>query len=461
MKKNAGLICYLSLFLIVEFIFGYFILETRSIFLEKTVQTGQYLAQSYVEKIETRLEEYIFSVELAGQYLEEMNDAGADDGALQQWLKSYSVKIEKKFGDNTLDFYTVLDHTLIGANPWAGDDSYDYRSKSWYYEAVRAEAGTIVFSDLYQDAVTGQDVFTISTALTSSENVVALDVYLSNEDWLGFSDLPEDYGIFLYGSQATLAYSMGRSCLMDFPEEEYAALQEDRESDTIHYKKAVGEDYNLYLCALDNGWSVIVAIPSENLVSQEHVFLMDVGLRLNILNVVIVIVFLIKNELSKKKHNLDTLTGLLNKSYFMKCTRKKLKKSDGVLLMIDLDNFKQLNDNYGHDCGDRVLQQVAALLDSCFRKTDYIGRFGGDEFIVYVDAPLSDRVLDAKAQELMEKIGALARQYPRSSLSVSIGGSRCKKGDKYSEVFKRADKSLYSVKGRGKSGYAMYAKTES
>ena len=72
MKKTVGLICYISVFLIVEFLFGYFILETRRIFLDKTAQTGQFLAQSYVEKIDTQLSDYVFSVELAGQYHQEM-----------------------------------------------------------------------------------------------------------------------------------------------------------------------------------------------------------------------------------------------------------------------------------------------------------------------------------------------------------------------------------------------------
>lgn len=95
MKKTVGLICYISVFLIVEFLFGYFILETRRIFLEKTAQTGQFLAQSYVEKIDTQLSDYVFSVELAGQYLQEMNAAGASNEEMQQWMKSYCDKIRE------------------------------------------------------------------------------------------------------------------------------------------------------------------------------------------------------------------------------------------------------------------------------------------------------------------------------------------------------------------------------
>lgn len=458
MKRNMGLICYISVFLIVEFLFGYFILETRRIFLDKTAQTGQFLAQSYVEKIDIQLDDYVFSVELAGQYLRDMNAADASNEELQQWLKEYCDKIQVKFGSNVMDYYAVIDDTLVAANAWDGASTYDYTEKSWYYDVADAEPGTVVFSDLYKDVVTGQYVFTISHSFDDSRDVIALDVYLSSGDWIGFTELPEDYSIFLYDTQNMLAYAMGRPYLIDLPASEYMELDCPAGTHSIQYQQAEAENYNLYLSCLNNGWKVVVAIPSENLVSSRHMFLMDVGLRLNILNVAIVMIFLIKNELSKKKHNQDVLTGLLNKSYFTKCVRRKMRKSEGVLLVIDLDNFKSINDNYGHDNGDLVLRQVASLLEHTFRKTDYIGRFGGDEFIVYVDCELPDSILRLKSQELIHQIGKLSQQYPLGALSVSIGGCRSVKGDKYADVFKRADEALYTVKGHGKSGYAMSEK---
>lgn len=459
MKKTVGLICYISVFLIVEFLFGYFILETRRIFLEKTAQTGQFLAQSYVEKIDTQLSDYVFSVELAGQYLQEMNAAGASNEEMQQWMKSYCDKIAEKFGENVLDYYAVINGTLVAANPWSGDSSYAYETKSWYYSIVDAAPGTVVFSDLYTDVVTGQNVFTISHSFDASHNVLALDVYLTSGDWMGFTELPQDYGIFLYDTQGVLAYSMGQTqLLLDIPQTDYQHVGCPAGVHDIQYQQAAAENYNLYLSCLGNGWRVVVAIPSENLVSSKHMFLMDVGLRLNILNVAIVIIFLIKNELSKKKHNQDVLTGLLNKSYFTKCVRRKMRKGDGVLLVLDLDNFKSINDSYGHDSGDQVLRQVASLLERTFRKTDYIGRFGGDEFVVYVDCELPDSILERKAQDLIQQIGRLSREYPLGALSVSIGGCRNVRGDKYADVFKRADEALYTVKGHGKSSYAMSGK---
>ena len=95
-------------------------------------------------------------------------------------------------------------------------------------------------------------------------------------------------------------------------------------------------------------------------------------------------------------------------------------------------------------------------MQNSFRKTDCIGRFGGDEFVVYIDEVLSDEIIHAKLQEVIPQVSVLSEQYPLSNLSISIGGCNCPKGDKYSEVFKRADKALYKVKNTGKCGFAIH-----
>lgn len=95
-------------------------------------------------------------------------------------------------------------------------------------------------------------------------------------------------------------------------------------------------------------------------------------------------------------------------------------------------------------------------MQNSFRKTDCIGRFGGDEFVVYIDEVLSDEIIHAKLQEVIRQVSVLSEQYPLSNLSISIGGCNCQKGDKYSEVFKRADKALYEVKNTGKCGFAIH-----
>lgn len=451
LKKRLGIISYIAVFLVVEMVFGYFILESRNLFLENSIRHGGYLAQAQMEKIETQMQGYAFAVELAGKYLDEMVDNHMSAEQMQQWMKSYSEKITDWFGNNVLDIYAVLDGKIIAANPWEGDDNYDFASKSWYSDAVSAEQGTIVFSDLYKDAITSQNVFTMSLALSDPDNVVAIDVYLTSENWMGLSELADGYGLLVYDPHQTLAYSIGHIDLSTFQED----ILVNTSHEVSHYAGAVKEDYNLYVCKLSSGWSVVIAIPRENLISQKHMLLMNLGLGLNVLNMVITTMLLVRHLRNSRYLRQDTLTGLLNRSYLMKQIRRRLKRSNGTLLIVDLDNFKQVNDNYGHDHGDLVLIQVAKMLQNCFRKTDCIGRFGGDEFIIYVDESLTDDVLNDKVQEVLRQVTVLSQQYPLSNLTISIGGCRCGKGDKYNEVFKRADEALYEVKNSGKCGFAM------
>ena len=451
LKKRIGLILYITVFLVLEVVFGYFLLESRSLFMESTIRDGSYLAQTQVEKIETRRNDYAFAVTLAGKYLDEMVDTNTPNAEIGQWMKSYCDKVADRFGGNVLDLYAVLDGKIVAANPWEGDDSYDYAAKSWYSDAVAATPGTIVFSDLYTDAITGRDVFTMSLALADTGDVAAIDVHLTSENWMDFSELPDGYGLLVYDPHLTLAYSIGDTHLITLQEN---MLSSDS-GEVTHYVGDVKKDYNIYVSKLSSGWSVGVAIPDENVVSANRMLLMNLGLGLNVLNMLIVIVFLVQNVRNSKQLREDTLTGLSNRSYIMKQMRNRLKRSNGTLLLIDLDNFKEVNDNYGHDHGDLVLMRVAEVLQSCFRKTDCIGRLGGDEFVIYVDASLADDILNNKVEEVVRQVSALSQQYPSSNLSISVGGCRCKKGDKYSEVLKHADEALYQVKKSGKCGFVM------
>ena len=450
-RKKLGLILYVTVFLVLEVVFGYFLLESRSLFVESTIRDGSYLAQTQVEKTESRMNDYAFAVTLAGKYLDEMVDAHTPDTEIEKWMKSYCDKVADRFGGNVLDLYAVLDGKIVAVNPWEGDDSYDYASKSWYADAVAATPGTIVFSDLYTDAITGRDVFTMSLAIGDTGDVVAIDVHLTSENWMDFSELPDGYGLLVYDPHLTLAYSIGDTHLISLQED----MLNNDSGEVTHYVGDVKKDYNLYVSKLSSGWSVGVAIPDENVVSANRMLLMNLGLGLNVLNMLIVIVFLIQNVRNSKQLREDTLTGLSNRSYIMKQMRNRLKRSNGTLLLVDLDNFKEVNDNYGHDHGDLVLMRVAEVLQGCFRKTDCIGRLGGDEFVIYVDASLADDILNNKVEEVVRQVSALSEQYPSSNLSISVGGCRCKKGDKYSEVFKHADEALYQVKKSGKCGFVM------
>lgn len=151
----------------------------------------------------------------------------------------------------------------------------------------------------------------------------------------------------------------------------------------------------------------------------------------------------------------DTLTGLLNRRGIEKGMSDSFNaciasKEPFVLLMIDLDNFKQLNDANGHAYGDRVLVNVAKLMRSITRDTDKLGRLGGDEFVIALPA-CPERRAEQMAEALIRSATRLTPDNKTSiALSFSIGISSRKDTDlTYQSVLERADKAAYEVKRAG------------
>ncbi len=161
----------------------------------------------------------------------------------------------------------------------------------------------------------------------------------------------------------------------------------------------------------------------------------------------------------------DKLTGLLNKISVNEYIKKIINENNGALLIIDMDNFKLVNDLYGHEAGDRILVSFSTILKHHFRSHDIIGRIGGDEFIAFLKDMKDRDVLKRVAQGLNTKLHDAAlnvlgddMQIP---LGVSVGAIITQKGAVYSEAFKKADKSLYAVKQNGKHGCSVYIEEDS
>lgn len=153
----------------------------------------------------------------------------------------------------------------------------------------------------------------------------------------------------------------------------------------------------------------------------------------------------------------DQLTGLYNRSGFERCTEEFLNRENpcGVLVLFDLDNFKKINDSEGHPEGDRILVRFGECLRSCFRKSDYIGRLGGDEFTVLMPNPVERGMLEQKFRDLLTQIhSALGIYYERDRVSVSIGAVPVDGEIKsYEGLYRCADTALYIAKYLGKDQF--------
>ncbi len=158
----------------------------------------------------------------------------------------------------------------------------------------------------------------------------------------------------------------------------------------------------------------------------------------------------------------DALTRLLNKASAQQAISAYLSHrqpdSLAAMLVMDLDNFKAINDSQGHFYGDAVLTQVGTTLRSLFRAQDVVGRSGGDEFMILLkDIPSQGLVRD-RCKLLVETFHTQLQQLaPGLPVSVSVGAALAPiHGDSYSDLYRYADQALYSAKRRGKNQYAIF-----
>lgn len=152
----------------------------------------------------------------------------------------------------------------------------------------------------------------------------------------------------------------------------------------------------------------------------------------------------------------DELTGVYNRAGY-DLLLSGLDLNSTYMLIIDVDDFKTINDTYGHETGDRILVKVAQTLSCYFRSDDYICRIGGDEFVVLmVHADENqNRLIESKLSQINIEL-ANDNDSP-AKVSVSVGISHGKDAKDVSFLFKHADEALYETKRRGKSGYTFYS----
>ena len=186
-----------------------------------------------------------------------------------------------------------------------------------------------------------------------------------------------------------------------------------------------------------------------------------VGIFLNIIaNSLRIKEFVLAREIIVQKDT-DELTGLKNKSALTKEINDFLADSltdKGIMFMLDIDSFKSINDNYGHDVGDRVISQLGTFLGSIFVTNEIAGRFGGDEFIVFVKDTNSIDAVNNIAKEIITGAAKnVVLPDNKQTISVSIGVAIYSGLEtNYSELFKKADIALYKAKANPEKRYCIY-----
>ena len=157
----------------------------------------------------------------------------------------------------------------------------------------------------------------------------------------------------------------------------------------------------------------------------------------------------------------DPLTNLANRRYFTECAqaafeRAAITRAPMLLMLIDVDYFKEINDGHGHAAGDAVLREVARRLKSSVRKSDLVARLGGDEFVILcddVDATFAAEGLAAKVVASMTP--SVALDAARLQVTLSVGAALCRDPESLDALMQKADEALYEAKEAGRACYRL------
>lgn len=265
--KKTSLIIKLSMFFIIGILVTYAIFLTRDKLMKNANEMGMLLAESYAYEEENRIDFYTILLGLEEKYLIERMENQEDEGSIQEWMTSFSSNLNKNLGTDIIDPYAVINGKIIGANPWEGDESYDYEKSIWYQEALEAK-GEAIYTDVYEDVITGKQVITLAKSLGNTNNVLAFDITLEKfHAHQNKADLPDGSYFFLFDSHNNVLYSSQKIDVDSDKTIEYLKdLAGQARSGEMHSYDSTVTDINgnksgIYFYSLNNGWMSVITIP--------------------------------------------------------------------------------------------------------------------------------------------------------------------------------------------------------
>lgn len=472
-KKRKRLIILYLMFCIFIVVFAYFHLS--KIARDYNTQHMELITGLYAEKMSGAME-YMQSYAAEDAKLIEVMDQVEPEIILEH--------LQSRLGETVFfDIGLLLnDHQILGSE-CAIDD---IKKKNLDQTAFDAESSFI--SEPYQSSKAGTMIMTVFVPVNNSEQINSLYVSIMIEDLrqLGVSELlrgkievlllkanSENYITCISTTSDTAGdwnnlllqqkyykYYNGYS-YSQWLKEMRAGNNAGRFSARIRDK-----DYTISYQSIPSmpGWYAIVQLANEDIADITRQFSVwgiiygSVLIGLTVLYMLTIVIL----ERKDKKHYMglsttDMLTGILNRSAFHRALEEEIRRNTpGVLIFIDVDDFKKYNDTYGHQNGDLCLVHFANTMKACFPQGTIIGRYGGDEFIAYLKSVTAKEV--RQYMEVFQKRVAHL-QLPTGEkihMSASAGGAAfSEQGDDYVSLCRRADVMLYDVKRNGKADFKM------
>ena len=251
------------------------------------------------------------------------------------------------------------------------------------------------------------------------------------------------------------------------------SLREGDEFDAVNYTLN-GIDYTQVFKRIDYmpGWNVVVRMPSHSLASMMKPILISIiAFAIVIIGIALALIWYFHEKESEEKEvfeklsTYDPLTQIMNRRAFDEKAQSLMEKTGRgkfAFMFVDIDYFKQVNDRFGHEAGDRLLTEFSIALRNIFGKCGLAARYGGDEFVVLVKDKSKNEV-NRMVEELRTTLGRIIIDDPQSygmdrfNVQFSAGIASFPDDAKtFSQLLRCADDALYKVKEAGRNGYRWY-----
>ncbi len=465
----AGLKLMCSVMLIVLPVFILLFVLVRQEVLELSKEKLALQSQSGAKAVGVWAERILGELDI---YKDMIEQVGMDDPRVFELMgTSYPSHEAYPYGL----YWGDREKNYFDSSGWIPEEDYVPAERIWYREGLTRD--NFGFGEPYVDVMTGEVCVSASARIKNGpvESVAAADVYLDYASKV-VADIAGGsigYAFFVTGqSRIVLADSDASMVGRPLHSEENALLYRNVDRllalDRTGQQEVEGADGRyitniIHIEAAD--WYFVTCMSRrEALRDLDRVQAIMSALSAAACLLLVAVTFLSAKQIALMvvRARTDSLTGLLNRSGFRQAVKEAVEAhpGQGLLIIMDLDNFKQINDKFGHPEGDVALQSFARQLEEFFNRSgDITARFGGDEFAVFVGRPLTAAEADGMLGKFVSRVREVFEtEYPGEGLTVSAGAAFVPEKVVSEELYRQTDAALYQAKRSGKNRFLIAGK---
>lgn len=481
--RTRSIVVSIAVFFIVVVIAVYVGNQIHTMKTETLLLRGELNTEEATMEYNRYLLTHVGIVTMVANNVDDFLEAGVDSNIILGYLKKETDNIVGSLDPGTTGLYGLFNGIYLDGSGWEPDPDYVPTERPWYQETIHS-GKEITLVKPYVDAQTNTVMVTVAKLLGDRQSVLAMDISLtpiqdivsriSSPDKGGQSFLINEDGIVIAHSDDS---QLGRN-YMDEPDSLGGLATRKLLVDGLRQfevNTAEGK-YVVYTDNLDGGWYSVSLINSDVWYRPLHrtMFVFSAIIFLVILAIIGFFLELTEknlalqklhdqvNEEQKKGEELqalsetDRMTGLNDRvSGERKVTELIAAGHGGMFMELDIDQFKTINDTYGHQTGDIVVHAVADALRSAFRTNDVIMRLGGDEFVVYAVGIANREMGESVVYRFFSRVNNLVIPELRGEkVCISVGAVITPDHGSLSfhDLYGIADKALYiSKKASGSS----------